>query len=562
MYLEAEGIQVNTENSPIPRSHQPAGEDLSIPRTHQPAGEHLSIPRSHQPVGEHLSIPRSHQPAGEHLSISISHQPGSEHLSIPRSHQPASEPLFIPRSHQPGGEQLPIPRSHQPESEHPSIPRSHQPGGEYAFANETDVNIWNSHDQRQLFSSPRDLSSLNPRASEWYVTYEHRSRDDLNKRPANPYHKPTAKPISCQVCSGDHRMSRCEVFKQKSIPERLNFVRAKALCDNCFQIGHLARSSPQGSYCTVTDCKIKRKHSTCLHMKNLQSTSQRENTESSKQSVERKVEEPRAPPEIPNNEVKNGAVCSSTGAGMAVVGLAIVPVRVNAKGQDRFIETYAFLDPGSNTSFCTEDLINGLEVNGRETVLSLTTMDSENVKSKSLVASLEVSDIEGRNVIDLPMVFSRTKLPVTKEDIPSQGDIDRWPYLGGVRLPRIDANVDILIGNGVPKALEPKELRESEDGGPSAVRTLLEWTINGPLGRNGYSTRTVNRLHADNELNYQFGRFCEMEFNDLKNNTVKAMSQEDKRALSQMEQSINLMMVTMKYPFLGRFFLRNVQTTN
>jgi hypothetical protein len=225
---------------------------------------------------------------------------------------------------------------------------------------------------------------------------------------------------------------------------------------------------------------------------------------------------------------------------MSVVGLACVPVKVKAKGKDKLITTYAFLDPGSNTSFCTQDLINRLGISGRETVLSLTTMDNENVKSKSFVVSLEVSDIQGQNVIELPTVFSRAKLPVAKEDIPSQSDVDRWPYLEGVNLHQVDANVDILIGNDVPKALEPKEIRESENGGPYAIRTLLGWTVNGPLGRQGYCARTVNRVEADVELTSQFNKFCEMEFNDLKSETVKAMSQEDKRALSQMEQSVDL----------------------
>jgi hypothetical protein len=109
-----------------------------------------------------------------------------------------------------------------------------------------------------------------------------------------------------------------------------------------------------------------------------------------------------------------------------------------------------------------------------------------------------------------------------------------------VNLHQVDANVDILIGNNVPKALEPKEIRESENGGLYAIRTLLGWTVNGPLGRQGYCARTVNRVEADVELTSQFNKFCEMEFRDLKSETVKAMSQEDKRALSQMEQSVDL----------------------
>ena len=57
-----------------------------------------------------------------------------------------------------------------------------------------------------------------------------------------------------------------------------------------------------------------------------------------------------------------------------VTGLAIIPVKVKAKGQHGTVDTYPFLDSGSNTSFCTEDLLEKLEVKGTKTKLSLTTL--------------------------------------------------------------------------------------------------------------------------------------------------------------------------------------------
>ena len=45
------------------------------------------------------------------------------------------------------------------------------------------------------------------------------------------------------------------------------------------------------------------------------------------------------------------SVCSSTGAGVSTTNLPVVPVKVKAKEKGTIVETYAFLDPGSNTSF-------------------------------------------------------------------------------------------------------------------------------------------------------------------------------------------------------------------
>ena len=99
-------------------------------------------------------------------------------------------------------------------------------------------------------------------------------------------------------------------------------------------------------------------------------------------------------------------MCSATGAGASASGLAIVPVNVRAKGKEKMFQTYAFLDPGSNTTFCTDKLIERLGATGRKALLSLTTMDSDNVKSESLVVNLEVSDLQGHNVVELSNVFS------------------------------------------------------------------------------------------------------------------------------------------------------------
>ena len=38
-------------------------------------------------------------------------------------------------------------------------------------------------------------------------------------------------------------------------------------------------------------------------------------------------------------------------------GMAVIPVKVRVKGSDKFVVTYAFLDNGNNSSFCTDSVI-------------------------------------------------------------------------------------------------------------------------------------------------------------------------------------------------------------
>ncbi len=68
-------------------------------------------------------------------------------------------------------------------------------------------------------------------------------------------------------------------------------------------------------------------------------------------------------------------------------------------------------------------------------------------------------------------------------------------------LPAIDADVELLIGMNVPRALEPLEVIRSVDKGPYAIKTMLGWTVNGPLGEGCcdgpdvyQSAVTINRI--------------------------------------------------------------------
>lgn len=190
------------------------------------------------------------------------------------------------------------------------------------------------------------------------------------------------------------------------------------------------------------------------------------------------------------------------------------------------METYAFLDGGSNTSFITEPLLKMLAVKGSKTTLSLTTMGKEGNKVESSVISLEVSDSNGQNVVEIPAAFSVANLPVSKEDIPRQSDVDRWPHLQGVVLRDIDSEVGLLIGNDVLIALQPKEVKESDSGGPYATRTSWGWTVNGPLGRNGHQNATTTFIRSD-ELEKSFREFCNREFDDVEDEAKRAKLKDD-----------------------------------
>ncbi|KAK3727377.1 hypothetical protein QZH41_006033 [Actinostola sp. cb2023] len=191
-------------------------------------------------------------------------------------------------------------------------------------------------------------------------------------------------------------------------------------------------------------------------------------------------------------------MASNSSASTLVTGLAIVPVKVKAPVQ------------------------------------------SKNAAVECRLLNLEVFDLKQEHQIDLPNVYSMHKLPVSSADIATRQDIDRWPHLKGIELTAIDADVGLLIGCDVPEALQPQDIRISQNGGPYATRTLLGWTVNGPLGKRGNNTPTANHIRADAELSHQFERFCNFEFNDSEQDGQAAMSRNDEKALRAMEETVQL----------------------
>ena len=124
-------------------------------------------------------------------------------------------------------------------------------------------------------------------------------------------------------------------------------------------------------------------------------------------------------------------------------------------------------------------------------------------------------------------------------------DLEDWPHLKHVHLPKIDAQVELLIGMNMPRALEPLEVIRSVEEGPFAIKTVLCWTVNGPLDREcckwpGYlSTVTANRISAvtlDELWKQQF----RMDFPENSHDEQPGLSREDSKFLELASETVTL----------------------
>ena len=369
----------------------------------------------------------------------------------------------------------------------------------------------------RLKQTPRNTSTLATN------TYSEASSEPPNTHQNQNRHR-------CPMCDSNHWLSQCIDFKRKSVKERIAFACLKGLCDNCLVYGHRASACPKPRFCRITGCYGN--HSSFLHPRSVE---QAPSPSSAHQlSTNSPPQAPASVSEATSSYVqgKKRLVQKDNLGPPTATGLAVVPVKVRSPDRNEAVTTYAFLDTGSTASFCSEELANQLGLSGRETLLSLTTMEKEDSKVKSSMVSLEVSDLEDEVLIKIPMVFTRSKLPVSVDNAAAQEDIDRWPHLRGIEIAKIDAKVGLLIGCDAPEALAPKDIIPSCNGGPYAARTIFGWVINGPLGRSQSSvTRASHFIKTGVELEELFRDYCDMEFNDAIYRNKPAMSQEDKQAL-------------------------------
>ncbi len=196
--------------------------------------------------------------------------------------------------------------------------------------------------------------------------------------------------------------------------------------------------------------------------------------------------------------------------------MPILPVQVKSNKGNKVIQTYAFLDPGSSATFCSEHLMKELNMSGKRVNIFLRTMGQEQSASCNVIDGFEISGINSNHFFPLPDVYKK-KMPVSSGDIITQKELCKWSYLDKVRIPYIQADVDLLIGINASNVIEPYEIINSHGNGPFAIKTLLGWVVNGTMvgnsdckNENGHSVVTVNRISVvklelfNNQFNHGF----------------------------------------------------------
>ncbi|XP_038065549.1 uncharacterized protein LOC119735724 [Patiria miniata] len=335
--------------------------------------------------------------------------------------------------------------------------------------------------------------------------------------------------VTCVMCKGNHTLFGCSEFKGKTPEERFNFAKAERLYYNCLRPGHVSSACSLHRVCSVTGCG--KRHTKFLHP--LKQTPSSSVGDARPAGLE-------ATAQSSFTETDLGTSCV-TGVGVYRVALPIVAVKVSAVDGHCSIDTYALLDNGSTSSFCTEELASQLNIEGKRQSLTLTTMTKAKVKTETTVVSLVVNSFDQQGAVNLDKVYTRHSLPINDDNIAEPEDIKKWPHLQDISIPQVEkGKVHLLIGQDSPEALVPLEVRSGETKAPYATRTRLGWSLNGPLGMSRRAAVTSSYVAVDDTLEQQLQRFWKLDAAESLYDDDKGMSVQDKRAIALWEKTVCL----------------------
>lgn len=109
--------------------------------------------------------------------------------------------------------------------------------------------------------------------------------------------------------------------------------------------------------------------------------------------------------------------------------------------------------------------------------------------NSQVVSGLEVSSMDDNSFLELPNTYSSKEILAREQNNPLQEEVDKWPHLSQVKIPKIQSEEGLLIGTDIPKTMEVWQVVPSIEDGPYAVKIRLGWIVNGPLrGENDHDT--------------------------------------------------------------------------
>ncbi|XP_066592940.1 uncharacterized protein [Prorops nasuta] len=285
----------------------------------------------------------------------------------------------------------------------------------------------------------------------------------------------------CFYCDADHPLYQCNSFIALNPQARYKAAQNNSLCINCLRPGHSISSCRSNSRCR----KCSKAHHTLLHFeKQANPTPQRNSSQAASPTSLQTID-----------QSSTSVVAHVSAMDERTTPLATFLARAKAPN-GRQIMIRGLVDPGSQTSFMTENLAQLLRVTRRKvnaTIYGVTGGAVRNVSSKAELILQSVKHDQASlkvTALILPKITNYSPRSYSPLEFPQLGSLDLADEYASVKNP-----IDILIGVDYCPQLLLNQIIHSSNRALLAQDSLFSWVVYGTLAPHMH-TATVNVLHC------------------------------------------------------------------
>ncbi|XP_062704517.1 uncharacterized protein LOC134286848 [Aedes albopictus] len=365
-----------------------------------------------------------------------------------------------------------------------------------------------------------------PKKGNAYLNAHSEASSEENKESASKEHtatKPTPVKHTCPICNEYCKSAdKCKRFLELTRDSRWAAVREFGLCRTCLR---MHKGSCNAKPCGKNGCAFR--HHELLHNDAKQKSQNTETTIDSGSS-------PSAPP------YSGPSGCNSHRTTASSVLFRYIPVILF--GKTGTMQTFAFLDEGSELTLLDQELADILQLDGTERPLCLRwTGGTERCEPNSRAYNLQISGVkDGSKRFEINDVRTVKDLLLPQQSLDMAKLSEQFPHLRDLPIDSYrDIRPRILIGTKHAHLGLVLRNREGEFGQPIAVKSRLGWTVCGGSG----TTRGANLHHycfhicpcnntADDDLHHAMKEYFSLDSLGVTKPNNPPLSIEDQRALS------------------------------
>ncbi|XP_055605994.1 uncharacterized protein LOC129754139 [Uranotaenia lowii] len=279
------------------------------------------------------------------------------------------------------------------------------------------------------------------------------------------------KTVTCMFCNKiGHKLKECYKFKGLSVEERWTQVRLLNVCFCCLS-SHGRRACRSGIRCNIQGCDYR--HHPLLHSSN-------DNQKNTRQVAE-----------IHTHRVLNSATI-----------FRVIPVTLH--GPSGSVETYAFLDEGSDLTLIENDIVEQLGLKGSLHPLCLRwTANTIRTEKKSRIVNLEISDVGLKKRFTIVNARTVNCLNLPTQNFNAEHAAAQNEHLRGIPIRSYtNAKPSLLIGIDNLRLAVPLKVREGMESSITAVKTRLGWCVYGTSSHEANVSHSFTSAKVPQTINF------------------------------------------------------------